>query len=359
MSNLGLKSTGGPEPSVTSSPVTGAPSGGLLGRSMTREPRYDDQSGEEAADWIVRLQADDVSEADALAFDAWLTAAPANARAYDATLRTTRELEVNAEAVREGLRDRRPAPPRLGRFYAAAGALAATVAVVALIAPTLSPAPKTAVYATHTGEHRTVMLADGSRLDLNGATRLSVTLRRDTRQVVLEEGQAVFDVAADQHRPFLIAAGDRTVRVVGTQFDVRRRAGHLSVTVTRGTVEVAPNGHGAGEAFRLHPGQRLDHSEGATLAQVSAAAPDQALGWRSGRLVYRDQPLSGVVDDLNAQFSRPISIADPSLAATPISGVLILDDEDAVVRRLALLVSAQAVRLDGGVALQRTGTPGR
>lgn len=326
---------------------------------MTREPRYDDQPREEAAGWLVRLQADDVSEADALAFDAWLTAAPANARAYDAVVRTAREFEADADAVREGLRDRRPARPRLGGFYAAAGALAATVAVVALIAPSLSPAPKTEVYATRTGEHRTVTLADGSRLDLNGATRLSVTLRRNVREVALDEGQAVFDVAADKRRPFLIAAGDRTVRVVGTQFDVRRRAGRLSVTVTRGTVEVAPNGRGSGQAFRLHPGQRLDHSEGATLAQVSAAAPDQALGWRSGRLVYRDQPLAGVVADLNAEFARPIRIADPSLAATPISGVLILDDEDAVVRRLALLVSAQAVPSDGGVVLQRAGTPGR
>jgi len=326
---------------------------------MTREPRYDDQALEEAAGWVVRLQAEEPSEADALAFDAWLAAAPANARAYDAVVRTAREFDVNADAVRETLRERRPARPRLGRFYLAAGALAATVAVVALVVPTLSPKPTTEVYATRTGEHRTVKLADGSRLDLNGATRLRVTLRRDERDVVLDEGQALFDVAADKRRPFLIAAGDRTVRVVGTQFDVRRRAGRLSVTVTRGTVEVAPTGQGAGQVFRLHPGQRLDHEEGASLAQLSAAAPDQALGWRSGRLVYRDQPLAGVVADLNAEFAKPIRIADPSLAATPISGVLILDDEAAVVRRLALLVSAQAIPLDGGVVLQRAGTPGR
>jgi transmembrane sensor len=133
----------------------------------------------------------------------------------------------------------------------------------------------------------------------------------------------------------------------------------VSVTVTRGTVEVAPNAQGAGQAFRLHPGQRLEHQEGVALAQVSAAVPDQALGWRSGRLVYRDQPLSGVVADLNAEFARPIRIGDPALGAAPISGVLILDNEDAVVRRLALLVSAQAVPSGEGVVLQRARTPGR
>jgi transmembrane sensor len=325
---------------------------------MTQGLRYDDPLLDEAASWVVRLQADDVSEDDALAFDAWLAAAPAHARVYDAVTGACREFATNSEAVREGLRARRPARPRLGPLYAAAGALAATVAVVALVVPAMAP-PKTEVYATRTGEHRSVTLADGSRVDLNGATRLRVTLRREDRQVVLDQGQAVFDVAADKRRPFLIAAGDRMVRVVGTQFDVRRRAGRVSVTVTRGTVEVAPNGQGSGQAFRLHPGQRLEHQEGATLAKVGAAAPDQALGWRSGRLVYRGQPLSDVVADLNAEFATPIRIADPALAATPISGVLILDDEPAVVRRLALLVSAQAVPSDGGVMLQRTGTPGR
>jgi transmembrane sensor len=326
---------------------------------MTREPRYDDGPHAEAASWIVRLQAEDVSEADALAFDAWLEAAPANVTAYDAALRTWREFALEADAVREGLRARRAPRPAFPRLYAVGGAIAATVAVAALVIPALAPPPPTEVYATRTGEHRTVTLADGSRIDLNAGTRLSVTLRRHERQVVMEQGQALFDVAADKRRPFLIAAGDRTVRVVGTQFDVRRRAGRVSVTVTRGTVEVAPSGQGSGQAYRLHPGQRLEHQEGAAVAKVSAATPDQALGWRAGRLVYRDQPLSGVVADLNAEFSTPIRIDDPALAATPISGVLILDHEDAVVRRLALLVSAQAVPSSGGVVLQRAGTPGR
>ena len=92
-------------------------------------------------------------------------------------------------------------------------------------------------------------------------------------RVSMPEGEAVFDVAADHSRPFLIAAGDRTVRVVGTRFDVRRRAGQLSVTVDRGVVEVRPNEVSTGRAFRLHPGQRLDHAQGAAEARVRAVEP--------------------------------------------------------------------------------------
>jgi transmembrane sensor len=171
--------------------------------------------------------------------------------------------------------------------------------------------------------------------------------------VTLSEGQAIFDVAHEARRPFFVAAGDRTVRVVGTQFDVRRLAGKVSVTVARGAVEVRPADGAPGKAYRLHPGQRLDHQEGAAVVQVATAEPDEVLGWRTGRLVYRGQPLSEVVADLNQQFATPIRIEDPTLAATPISGVLVLDDQAAVIRRLALLVPISAVRSGPTLVLKR------
>lgn len=313
-----------------------------------------DAARSEAADWIVRLQADDISEADALAFDAWLAASPAHVRAYDAALAVWREFDAAAPEIDEALkavRARRPHPSR--RFYLAAGAVAAAAAVAVVVTPAWRPEAPPVDHATATGEHRTVALADGSTIELNAGTRLSVALGRHERRVVLEEGQAVFDVAADARRPFVIAAGDRTVRVVGTQFDVRRRDGRLSVTVAEGVVEVHPTAEAAGRAFRLRPGQRLDHVEGSPAARVIAAAPEEVLGWRSGRLVYRDRPLGEVVADLNEQFPTPIRLEDPALAATPISGVLILDDQDAVIRRLALLVSVSAVRSGDGVTLRR------
>lgn len=320
------------------------------------EPRSygGDAARSEAADWIVRLQADDLTDADALAFDAWLQASPAHVRAYDAALAVWDEFEAARPEVDQALRAARVRRPQAGRrFYLAAGAMAAAAAVAVVAVPAWTPAPPPVGYATATGEHRTVSLSDGSTIELNAGTRLSVGLDRRERRVVLEEGQAVFDVAADARRPFVIAAGDRTVSVVGTQFDVRRRDGRLSVTVAEGVVEVRPTAEAAGRAFRLRPGQRLDHVEGSPQARVIAAAPEEVLGWRSGRLVYRDRPLGEVVADLNEQFPTPIRLEDPALAATPISGVLILDDQDAVIRRLALLVSVSAVRSGDSVTLRR------
>ena len=318
-------------------------------------PRDEDGRRAEAADWVVRLQTADLTEDQALAFDAWLSASDDNARAYDAALGVMFEVEASAPRIAFDLRRLpvpRPANSRRGWIVAGGMAAAATVALAIMPVSLLSAPPQT--YTTAKGEHRTVTLADGTKVDLNAGTRMTVTLARHERRVSMPEGEAVFDVAKDHSRPFLIAAGDRTVRVVGTRFDVRRREGQLSVTVDRGVVEVRPNEDARGRAFRLHPGQRLDHAEGAADAHVRAVEPADVYAWRTGRLIYRDQPLGDVVADLNQQFARQISLDDPALAATRFSGVLVLDDQDAVIRRLALLAPLRALPSARGVTLGRS-----
>jgi transmembrane sensor len=320
----------------------------------------DDARREDAAAWVVHLEARDLGDAEAVAFDAWLSAGPENMAAFDDALGVSQAYASDGEKVARELGARRAAPrSSVGRrAMMGMGAMAAAAAFAVVIAPQFAAAD-TETYVTAKGERRTVQLGDGSTVDLNGGTRLTVTLARDARRVTLDQGQAVFDVAHAPKRPFSIAAGDRTVRVVGTQFDIRRLEGKLSVTVARGAVEVRPAEGAAGRAYRLHPGQRLDHVEGATLARVAAAEPKEILGWRTGRLVYREQPLGEVIADLNQQFARPIRIEDPALAATPISGVLVLDDQAAVIRRLALLVPIQAVPSGAGVVLRRDLASGR
>lgn len=322
--------------------------------------KVDDARLASAADWVVRLQSADLGDADVTAFDAWLEAHPGNAAAYDRTLAVTLELQDAAPEIAKGLADapaRRPLRPTAHRGWLAAGGFAVAAALVLAVVPysAFAPAP-TQSFATGKGEHRTVKLADGSTIELNAGSQLSVVLGRHERHVAMPQGEAIFDVAADKARPFLIEAGDRTVRVVGTRFDVRRRGAAFSVTVERGVVEVAQNGdsgaQGAGKVFRLHPGQRLDSTEGAPAVQLSTADPQQVESWRTGRLIFRDEPLGDLVADLNQQFAHPITLADPALARTRVSGVLVLDDEAAVIRRLALLATVKALPSGEGVLLR-------
>ncbi|HEY3947847.1 FecR family protein [Phenylobacterium sp.] len=314
----------------------------------------DDARKGAAADWLARLSAADLDASEAAVFDAWVSE-PANGRAYDAALSVMLELEAAAPRIIEAL-DNRPAPRRLGasRAWIALGGLAAAAALVVALTPFSVFAPETQKFATAKGEHREVKLADGSTVELNGGSRLSVTLARNERRLSLPQGEALFDVAPDKARPFLIAAGERTVRVVGTRFDVRHLGSDLSVTVERGVVEVRPADGVKGRVWRLHPGERLDVVEGpvAPPPQLSAADPQAVESWRAGKLIYRNRPLGEVVADLNQQFARPIVLEDPALAQTRVSGVLILDSEEAVTRRLALLAPVKALPSPEGIVLR-------
>ncbi len=304
----------------------------------------------------MRLQdADSAGEADWIAFDAWLSASPEHAAAYDEALAVWSDLgaivpELKAAAAPVSLAGRaRPSRRLIGWGVAAAAAAALVAAVMPSV---LSP---TQVYETGRGQTRTVALSDGSTIHMNAGSKISVRMTGATRQVAMNDAQAVFDVAKDANRPFLITVGDRTVRVVGTEFDVSHRGDALAVTVRRGIVEVRPDAASEAGAVRLVHGQRLEHAAGGG-SHVSAVNPDEAFAWRAGRLIYRDRPLVEVVAELNRQFDRDIRLADATTGRQRVSGVLVLDDEKAVIERLSLLAPVSVSAADAGFVL-RSNTP--
>jgi len=313
------------------------------------------EKSDSATDWVVRLQGETAGEADWLAFDGWLAESPAHGPAYDRALALWCELDAAAPALRR----------RLGgvsllswRVSAALGAVAASLALGWVLIANHMPVAGNS-YETAIGEHKSITLADGSHIDLDGATRLTVRLEEGGRYVAMERGEAIYDVAPDKARPFIIAAGDRQVRVVGTEFDVRSRNGAFSVTVRRGMVEVSPIEGAEGSTLRLSPGDRIDHIPGQPDRRSSGVLADEVFGWRSGRLIYRERPLSEVVADLNAHYPQPVVLADAKIASRPFSGVLSLDDEQDVVHRLTLLTSLWSTSTRSGYELRAEGDAGR
>ncbi len=316
---------------------------------MEQQRMQEEAPDAQAAEWVVRLQDPAAGETEWLTFDAWLQASPDHEAAYDRALALWLEIDRHGPALKRRISIPAPAPRRWP--FAAGAALAAALALGWFIQSTGHHAPVQNFYETATGERSTVALADGSHIDLAGGTQLSVALASAERYVKMDEGEAIFDVAPDAARPFIIAAGDRRIRVVGTEFDVRQRDGQISVTVRRGVVEVSPLDPTQGTPVRLTSGDRIDHRIGTTTIQASTVSPDDVFAWRTGRLVYRDRPLSEVVADLNAQFSQPISTADHKTAEMRFSGVLVLDDEDSVVRRLTLIAPLWSQSTSKGIVV--------
>jgi transmembrane sensor len=313
-----------------------------------------------AVDWFVRLQADAALE-DWTAFQGWLEADPAHAAAYDAVEALWIDLEDApvAEGAAPFAADnvvplrRRDAAPRSARRWVWTGLVtaAAAAAVVVAVLPQLTR-PTFTDYVTQRGETREVALADGSRLTLGGATRLRVSLTRSQRDVTLIDGEASFDVAHMENRPFVVAVADRQVRVLGTEFNILSHDQRLAVTVRRGLVSVSGGQDGA---VRLTKGQQLIHGQGSAASQVRATDPDAAFAWKSGKLVYRETPLGEVVADLNRYVATPIRV-DPGAASVKVSGVLLVDEEAAMIRRLELFAPIVSQRRGGEIILKAKAT---
>jgi transmembrane sensor len=314
----------------------------------------DEEIAAQAAAWVVRLRADDATSADWEAAATWLDADPAHRRAFDEAeglwAATDHLVQAQASPVVDlaAHRERRKGIDR--RWMVAAPAMAAAVAAAVFLAPLLQSAP-TVVYQTAPGETRTVALEDGSRLQINGGSTLSVKMERGRRLVHMDQAEAVFDVAHDAGRPFLIDVGESQVRVVGTAFNIRRSAQETEVSVLRGVVEVGDLDR-SGRKVRLTVGQavrRADADDRMTVAPVDVRT---AAAWTQGRRAYDDRPLSEIAADLSRAFATPVTVA-PDAANLRFSGVLVLDDEAAVIGRLERFLPIKATRGPQGVRLER------
>ena len=321
---------------------------------------------EDAVAWHVRLTSGDADDANWAGFAAWLEADAANRAAFDQVEDLYDDIESTADSILPALRDteaqtnvipltvrRAKARPMRPILSAGIALLAATTIFFAAVQEfTIRPSkPEMTEYTTKFGEAKTVSLADGSVIDLNTNTKLAVSLGGATRQVRIDQGEALFHVAKDLARPFAVVAGDVNIRDIGTVFNVLRNAGSLTVTVAEGKVAVSPRNATAfqsGNVAQLSSGDQLVHKEGSGKVSVHRSDPAAVLGWRNGYLTYENAPLSEVVSDLNRYFPGVISLQDDAVASRRFSGVLQVDDETAVIDRLAKFLSLDAVRSGNG-----------
>lgn len=312
---------------------------------MTRD-RTDSSEKEirdQAADFLARVHSEDASESDWLALEAWLATSAAHREAYDRAEGLWADLDDDRREIAAGLADDAspanvvglPSRPTRRRAYGWIAAAAAAAVAIFLIGSLTLLSPATQTYATRAGETRAITLDDGTRITLNGASTLTVKLGHAERRVVMAQAEATFDVAHDPNRPFLIEAGSTEIRVVGTEFNVGRHPGRTTVTVRRGVVEVKPL-KGTRAPTRLTRGHQLTVDDGDGPAVVRTIDPDEAFAWRSGRLIYRDRPITEVAADLSRRFTVPVTVA-PDAASVRFTGVLVLDGEDAVISRLEAL----------------------
>lgn len=247
-------------------------------------------------------------------WDRWMAADARHAESY------WRLAEADADVV-EALKSTLVRPSvnaGARRTFAFLGrpAIAAAIAAVALGGAWIGWSVRSQPWSIETapGEQRTVTLADGSRVWLDGATRLTLD-RRDPRDVTLDAGRALFEVVHDDRHPFTVDVGDVELTDLGTVFDVTRLGDGARVSVSEGVVRVDQDSASA----TLNAGDSV--LAGPRGLERRTVAPGDVTGWREGRLAYSNETLEVVAQDLERALDRRVRV-DPALSGRRFSGSL-------------------------------------
>ncbi len=243
----------------------------------------------------------------------------------------------------------RPGFPARWRWTAAAAALA-TVSVLtgALWWSGFFAAQE---LRTRVGEQRTVKLTDGSVVQLNTRSRMQVRFSDEARIIHLLEGEALFTVAQESARPFLVRSGSTTVQAIGTQFNVYRHTQGATVSVLEGRVKIESEVHTHGaspepeHAVLLNAGQQAAIEPGGRIDRVNSPQIDRAMAWRQRHLEFRSATVSEVAAEFNRYNRMQLKIADQELAARRMSGRFKADEPQSLLDFLTR----------SGVRLQRQG----
>ncbi len=291
---------------------------------------------DQAIGWHLRQA--ELSSAEWHDFVLWLEADPAHAAAFD---RVALDDALLVDLPRQAkpatsLEPARFVPARPRRWTWAVGGTAIAAGIAALVMP-LAMAPGSAAYTLRTapGENRTVTLADGTRIDMNGGTTLRLD-RNDTRVASLDAGEAVFTVHHDSGKAFTLHSRDLAVQDVGTVFDVVRHDKRLYVAVAEGAVSFQPGR----DALLLKAGDALVARQDINQVARVPVSIDAVGGGRSGRLTFNGTPLAEVAAAIRRTNGADVRF-DTDLSDRPFTGMVRLTGDAAKdVPHIAALVGA-------------------
>jgi transmembrane sensor len=249
-------------------------------------------------------------------------------------------------------------------------ALAATLVVAALAIGSWALMHGTRTVETVRGERREMILEDGSRLEIDPETRVRVKYASDVRNIFLDTGRALFKVAKDEKRPFVVHAEGTLVRAVGTEFGVEHVSDTVVVTVAEGRVTVGPAAaqtkekdqipmehnaalqgadpvsSGTAHVF-LGAGQQVVVPRfGSAQPVVRQVDSGRELAWADGRLIFDNDTVASVIEQFNRYNRLQLHVDDASLAKRAVSGVFYASDPQSFLAFMRDGIGVHAVRDD-------------
>jgi len=330
---------------------------------------------DEAADWVIKLDGDTPPSPEQLdALREWLSRSPAHRKALMAMAHFWNNNILTELSVPLGKKDADRGKQDRLRWAVSAIAVTLLIVIAAILyTPWLLEDKNNGLYVTAVGQQKSIVLSDGSNVELNTNSQVNVRYTGEYRDIHLLQGEAYFDVAKDKERPFRVYVGNSRVQAVGTAFTVYARGADIDVIVTEGKVllealdammiphsqrdlvfdeQAYDKSKHARELGLLRAGEKTTVMEGnadkATLAEIQEIDHEdveQGLSWRRGFLSFNGESLGEVVEEISRYTTVTIEIAGPSLKNIKIGGQLQVGDTESMLDALEANFGLQATRL--------------
>jgi len=296
-----------------------------------------------AISWWIRLDASAPTPTEREEFAAWLTDDPANKAAFDDVCCLWGDLECLRPLIAPAGKAR---ARRLGLGRKGAFALAFLSLALFLSYDDISSRWRAREW-TGAAETRTLVLEDGSHVELSPNSAIATDFRGSERRLTLLRGEAWFSVIANAEKPFSVSVPAGTVTALGTAFDIAMENGRTEVTVAENRVRVSS----AGPSVIVEKG-----SQSAFAPGVGAIAPypvnvDHVTAWRRGKLIFDDKPLSEVIAVLGRYHRGWLLIVDPAIRMRRVTGVFETSNPLAAVRAIEKSLGLRATHFGSLVLL--------
>jgi transmembrane sensor len=309
----------------------------------------------EAGGWIERRDFGNWTEKDRAEFDAWLDAAPEHRVAY-LRLDTGWQRSEIMVALRPFRLERVMSNvPRQSWSLRKIVAGLALVLALGGVATDYAMIPRQHTYATTVGGHKTLMLADGSQIELNTDTVLRVVDKADQRMVWLDRGEAYFQVKHDAARPLVVKTGNYRVTDLGTKFVVRTADDKIEVALVEGhALFQSADASIHPQLADLTPGDvAVATANSMSVVKKSARDLTYDLGWRRGLLMFHNTTLLDAAAEFNRYNDNKLIVSDRDAARLRINGTFPVHDV-AVFARVAKDVFGLRVKSDAnGTTISR------
>lgn len=302
------------------------------------QPTRDDVAAMEAAEWFAKRTAGSRTN-DAAEFNGWLTADWSNRAAYASAENIWSELDDVLEPRNHAMHPAAEAAPRRTPWRAPAWGMAVAVCVALLSVTWLFARQGGEAIETGVGAQQIAKLEDGTLVSLNTATRLEIRYDDNERAVRFDRGEAMFEVAHDPSRPFIVSVENYRVRALGTSFVIRSDVKGTWVALIEGSVRVSGV---SGATAVLQPGERLALSgDGRGLDRPELGS---LTAWRHGELVFDRTPLVEAIFEINRYTDKPVILADPRTRHRRVTGRFRVDRSEEFAESIATLYGLEVVK---------------